>query len=286
MKIVQRKDIDVKLWDKKIANSSLQNPFIFCWALDATASDWCAIVNEDYSFLLPLPLDNKMGLKRIRQHYYSRQLDWIGSEDELRKALNLAKEQFHEMDFGLSLVSTLEKTKRYQSFNYQDEIEYSKNAKRILKKEKFQVIKKQSLEAFLEIYRTNAFQKFEQPIENLDRLKRLVSALFEQKLATMYAIEEDGQMKAGAIFIDYKSTRTYLIGDCSSEFKKEGAMFYLLDHGIQNTPENTQTFDFGGSNVESVANFYKKLGGKDHFYSHVHWENHPFWFSLLKRFRK
>lgn len=286
MRLLQRKDIDVQLWDEKISNSSLQNPFIFSWALDATASDWCAIVNDDYSFLIPLPLDNKFGLKRARQHYFSRQLDWIGSEDELRQAFNFAKEHFHEMDFGLSPISTLEKTKRFQSLKYSEEIEYSKNTKRILKKEKFQVKEKESLETFLEIYRENAFQKFEQPIENLDRLKRFVLALFEHNLAKMFIIEENNDMKAGAIFIDYKSTRTYLIGDCTTEFKKEGAMFYLLDHGIQNASENTRTFDFGGSNVESVANFYKKLGGKDHFYSHVHWENHPIWYSLVKRFRK
>lgn len=286
MKLVERKNIDVQLWDEKITNSSLNNPFIHSWALDATAENWSAIANEDYSFLLPVPWDKKLGVKRGRQHYFSRQLDWIGSTNELREALNFAKNHFHELDFGLSLTTTLEKTKRFQCLNYSEEIEYSKNTKRILKKEQFEIIESDQIERFITIYGDNSFKKFKQPDENLLRLKRLISALFEQKLAKLYVIEHNKELKAGAIFIDYKSTRTYLIGDSTPEFKKKGAMFHLLDFGIQNTSEKIETFDFGGSNVESVANFYKKLGGKDHFYSHFYWVNHPFWYSLLKRFKR
>lgn len=286
MRIVQRKNIDVKLWDEKIENSPLQNPFIHSWALNATATDWWAVVNDDYSFLLPLPIDNKWGVKRVRQHYFSRQLDWIGSENQFQQALVLVKKQFKEFDFGVSLTTSIEKTKRFQWLNYAEEIMYSKNTKRILKKKHFEVVEKKEVEKFLEIYKNNAFQKFKQPTENLYRLERLIEVVFSKNKAKMFVIEEDNEVKAAAIFIDYKTTRTYLIGDATPEMKKKGAIFYLLDYGIQNAPNNCEIFDFGGSNVDSVANFYKKMGGKDSFYSHVHWENYPFWFSLLKRLKR
>jgi hypothetical protein len=77
-----------------------------------------------------------------------------------------------------------------------------------------------------------------------------------------------------------------LKGACFEEEKKQGAMYGLMDFAMQKFALNYNTFDFGGSAIEGVANFYKKFGAQDCTYYDFHLNKMPTWFQTLKKIKK
>jgi lipid II:glycine glycyltransferase (peptidoglycan interpeptide bridge formation enzyme) len=58
--------------------------------------------------------------------------------------------------------------------------------------------------------------------------------------------------------------RYYVKGASSEKAKEVGAMFHLIDHGIENAVgKGLKKFDFVGSNAKGMAEFNKKFGAKD-----------------------
>src|SRR5690606_15094881 len=102
MKIVERKDIDDKKWNRTVEKASVQNPLLYSWAMDDTSYNWCAIIAGNYDFIFPIPYELKLGVKRARRRPCSRQVDFIGDEAYFPQALELAKQEFHILDVRIS----------------------------------------------------------------------------------------------------------------------------------------------------------------------------------------
>ena len=69
---------------------------------------------------------------------------------------------------------------------------------------------------------------------------------------------------------------------CEEAAKKEGAMYYLMGETINAAKEDYRTFDFGGSNVNSVREFYCKFGAVDRYYYEYQIGKAPGWFQTAK----
>lgn len=266
MKFLDSSKIDKSRWDELISNSPKNNIFCYSWYLDATTKKWGAIVNSDYSFGFPLPYKNRVLYKKIFQHPYSRNLEFFGDEKLLTEALEILKKigvfSFH-FNHKLDLKSDI---KKYQSLNLSEEIKYKNNAKRILKKHSadyhFKVTT--NIEPVLDFYFDNSFNKIKQQNKNKIFLKQLLQNAIEHKKGnTIEAYNNDNMLIASGFFLTDKETVCYLIGDSDLENKKRGIMYCLMDYAIQFYKNDYQFFDFGGSNIKSVATFYQKMGGED-----------------------
>jgi len=89
---------------------------------------------------------------------------------------------------------------------------------------------------------------------------------------------------AGFFLLDKKRI-TYLKGAATEEAKKDGAMFGLMNFAFEKYEGDFDIFDFGGSDVENVANFYKKFGAEDRTYYNYTINNLPKWFRAIKKIR-
>ena len=67
--------------------------------------------------------------------------------------------------------------------------------------------------------------------------------------------------------------------------KKNGAMYGLMNFAFETYKDRYSKFDFGGSDVESVATFYKKFGAIDNSYYNYLINDLPLWFNLLKKIK-
>ena len=84
-----------------------------------------------------------------------------------------------------------------------------------------------------------------------------------------------------------RPTTYYLLGDSNEDHKKKGVIYGLMDFGIQKAQSKGMlNFDFGGSNIESVADFYKKFGAVDIYYTRVHWDKRPLWFKIIQKIKR
>jgi len=100
------------------------------------------------------------------------------------------------------------------------------------------------------------------------------------------AVFDGNTIVGGGFFLKDKSTITYLKGASTDEAKKNGAMYGLLDFAFHHYQNDYSIFDFGGSNIENVAVFFKKLGGLDKTYFEYQINNLPLWFKVLKQLKK
>lgn len=265
-----------------------ENYTMFSWAMDATAENWCAVVEDDYGFILPVPYSSVAGLKRARQQSFSRQVDFIGEESKLNAAIALLKSEFKSCDIRVSQNELGITDQKFQYLNLEQDFQMSTNAKRMIKKSahlKFE--KSENLEPLLNLYRSNTHQKLNQADSELTRLENLMRACMTNEKGFLFNAWDNERIVGSCFIIENKSTATYLIGDAEIGAKKEGVIYGMINFAIQNALEaGMKHFDFGGSNVESVAQFYRKFGAEDKMYSRLNWDELPKWFKWIKRFKK
>ena len=177
----------------------------------------------------------------------------------------------------------------HQYLDLKSEFRYSTNAKRLIKKanEKFHYKRSHKAEELIELFRETAFKKIDSITnEDLNRLENLMYVALEKEKGELYLIYSHHDVVGGGFFLKDKKRITYLKGASTEEAKKSGAMFGLIDHAIKHYRDHYNTFDFGGSDVENVANFYKKFGATDRVYYNYSIDNLPLWFKTLKKIRK
>ena len=84
-------------------------------------------------------------------------------------------------------------------------------------------------------------------------------------------------------FLKHKNVVTELV--CSSDFsdRYNGANTYMNDVAISKYAKNFEVFNFGGSSMENIANFYKSYNSSREFYSFINYNNLR---VLIKLFKK
>ena len=80
LKFIQRKAINTEKWDQVISESPAETLYPYSWYLDAVASNWSALVVDDYRFIMPVVWKKKAGLKYVYQPFYTQQLGVYSKE--------------------------------------------------------------------------------------------------------------------------------------------------------------------------------------------------------------
>lgn len=78
----------------------------------------------------------------------------------------------------------------------------------------------------------------------------------------MLAMGSDGVPHSGAFFLYDEKVCYYLIGGQNPDYKNDGSMNLILRKGIDFAASVSRDFDFEGSNVEGIENFFRQYGGK------------------------
>ncbi|MEJ6583317.1 MAG: GNAT family N-acetyltransferase [Crocinitomicaceae bacterium] len=287
MRLLARKNINDAVWNRIVENSPIENCILYSWAMDATAENWCAVVDGEYDFFLPIPFSVKLGVKRARQQVYSRQVDFIGDSKLFPKAIEILKTEFKEFDVRFSETKFGISDQYFQILDLTKEIDYSTNAKRLIKKAKhFRYELTPDLAPLIELYTSNTHKKLNNSNAYLQRLKRLMQSCMENGKGYAFTALDGDKIVGACFIIEDKSTSTYLIGDADLDEKKAGVVYGMIDFAINTAKErNMKHFDFGGSNVASVAQFYRKFGSENKKYTRVNWDKSPFWFKALKKIK-
>jgi hypothetical protein len=81
------------------------------------------------------------------------------------------------------------------------------------------------------------------------------------------AIDSSGQAHASALFVWDRERCYYLVGGADTALRSSGAMSLLLWDGIRLAHERGLIFDFEGSMIASVEQFFRRFGGTPEPYS-------------------
>lgn len=96
--------------------------------------------------------------------------------------------------------------------------------------------------------------------------RELTRRLMEQSVENghgklIVAQDGDGNLHSGAFLLYDEKVCYYLLGGSDSAFRSSGAQSLVLWEAIQFAACVSKAFDFEGSNVEGIENFFRQFGG-------------------------
>ena len=287
--LYNKEDIDFEAWDNFVLEKG-GTIFSTTTYLQACAENWMVFWEKDKSFGMALPFTEKLGVKTLYQPFFSRYQEFLGNPPDLNAMLNVLKSKFHRSLMSLRMANYDQGLKAfvYQEIDFKNR-KLSTNAKRQIKKftqldyeltaavpnkELSNLIKKELGEKLA------VFSGKERFI-----FERLILGLQTKKQIKSIAIKESGNLVGGVFYMEFGNRLIYLKGACAKVVKQNGGMYFLLHSLIEKAENTNKIFDFGGSRVDAVRTFNRKLGGIDKKYIALHWDNSPIWFKLAQRIR-
>ena len=286
---VNYNDIDKETWDRCIKQSFNGNICAYSWYLEAVATEWDALVEDDYERVFPLTFRRKMGIHYLYQPFFTQQLGVFSKSILTQSVTELFIEKipskFKYIEINLNTFNKLDNT-RYkisQFLNHELDLissheslynNYSQNTKTNIKKankKDITIVKNIKPDEIIKLFRENRGKDIKH-LSDHDylSLKRIVyTCLYKGKAQVYGAYTDKNTLCAGAIFVISHKKAVLLFTATNDIARNSGAMFLLIDHFIKSHSQSHLTLDFDGSNDPNLARFYKSFNSNEVFYSHL-----------------
>lgn len=283
MRLIVPNETEKRRWDELVSS---QNGLIFSqsWYMDATGYSWLLILNDDFSGGMVCPFVVKMGQKILVTPFFVRCVEWIGKDANLTELLDVLHQHFSVAELQVVLQG-IDSTKKHQ-FITKEYYRLGSQAKRSLKKaDIFTIDWELKLECLQDLIQAELKDKIQGlNTFSLTKLNQIVGVAQDKHLHQINCWDGEN-FKGGLWLLEDDSRVIYLKGSSDLMGKKQGVMYRLMNEAIQYTLEKNKIFDFGGSNVESVAHFNYNFGARDAFYGQLIWNNAPWWWNFMRNFK-
>jgi hypothetical protein len=279
--------IDKRRWDQLIRNSNMGNLYGQSWYLDTVCPGWQALVNSDYSRIMPLTSRSKFGFSYLYQPLLSQQLG-IFSQSRLRpeevdEFLGAIPSSFKLIEITLNeqnppgpkFETGKHTTYRLNLHRPYDQLlgKFSENTTRNLKKATVEGLRFRTnitTEEFLDLllHDKSAGAKILNIKNNRQLLTKLVPAILNHNAGMICGVKNrHGDLLAAALMGQDKAYHYYLAPALNEAGRESRSMFYLIDRYIHLHAGLPVILDFEGSDIESVARFYKGYGATPSTYT-------------------
>ena len=304
IRYLRRKEIDIDRWDHCVGLAPNGLLYARSFFLDGLG-DWGALVAGEYDFIMPLPKRRKYGLPYIYVPTFAGQLGIIGSQAISRELTDT---------FILSIpasfrIADLILNKGNPNPSLTD-IEIKQRTNYILPlSDDYPVLyARYSADAKKNLRRTRALGLLpctDIPVDTIIRLYRAayadrhpqVSAAAYQSLADLFrdCIRKDkgftlgitdpgGQLLAAAFFGMDNKRIYYILGAPTPQGRAASAVHSLIDEVIKKYAGTGIIFDFEGSDIPSVAAFYRKFNPQAEYYGQIRLRRLPGWIRSFPLF--
>jgi hypothetical protein len=144
-----------------------------------------------------------------------------------------------------------------------------------------------SVRELIDFYKDNLKKKVKWPSKKEDNIKNLFNTLMHRDIAKIFTVR-DGQDKvlAAGFFVEYGNRIINIFGSSNLEGMNANAMSVLIDCIIQRNAGRKMYFDFEGSDLPGIKEFFKSFGPEERKYPQVSWENTQSHFALTKKIQR
>ncbi len=299
IRYVQNDQIDFSAWDACIEKS--KEPLIYASStyLNLVASDWDALIENDYERVMPLPFRLKMGVKYLYQPAFCQQLGIFGQECDETKVLEfltMIPAGFKFAEIMLNALNPIHipfiepQTNITLDINRSKEsirAHYNNNTRRNIKKaitEGLTVHIGFDIEPMITLFQSNKGKEVNQTKEWYNVLRHVAFQLRHKESAHTYSVtDRQNSIIAAALTVTYCGRVILLFSGSNAIAHESGAMHYLIDSILADTCNRHQIFDFEGSNHQNLARFYLGFGGIVSKYHLIRINRLPFPFRWLKK---
>lgn len=293
---IKHDDIDFLKWDECINNSINGIFYAYSWYLDICTESWDALVEDDYSAVMPLPVKKKAGIKYIYQPFFTQQLGVFSTHsltegvtirflEALPKNIRYAYfnlntfnqlPQKHPFIAGKGITHELDLISEYQQL-YSG---YSTNLKRNIKKAQKSGVYITSHARPEEIIATFRQNNERYKVAYLDKdymqLKHLIySGMHKGMVDLKAAYSANNNFCAGIVFFKSHQKAVWLFSGANHEARQNGAMSMLVDDFIHENAGTELVLDFEGSLNPNLARFYRAFGSEVCVFLQIRINNMP-----------
>jgi hypothetical protein len=303
IKYLQHAEIDKTKWDETVAKSI--NGFIYfnTFFLD-TLCVWDALIIGDYEYIMPLPHKKKKGFSYIYTPQFIGQLGIVSTNiisPNLCSAFIMAiPAKFSYADISLNEYNTIFESKKISSKQRVNFVlplhksytaianDFTKDAKKNLRQcshYNLSVLDNTGLTDVFNLYKL-AYGKLRKRTSEIDYSKfyLLCEKTLALKMGFVMGIKDEKNNVVAAGFFGLDNKRIYyLLGAPSVEGRKYNATHFLINEVIKKYSDSNYHLDFEGSDIASVANFYKKFSPVSKTYLQININRLPFFLKWLKK---
>lgn len=278
IKYLKRNQIDIQKYDTCIELAINSRIYAYSWYLDIVADNWDALVLNDYEAVMPLPWKEKYFIKYIYPPAWTQQLG-VFSKLELDAQLvkcfiDIIPRKFKKITIQFNSGNDLSLFKTEKRVNYVIElnkeykdiyIHYRKDRKKDLKKSneiQLSVIKEFDFDILLQVYRL-AFPNLNFDQKDFISLSKLLNFCNSSGFGFQRTIYLETKAIGSAFFLQLNNRIYYLFGASIEGGKKYGVTTFNIDLTIKEFSNKNFVFDFEGSMMPGVKEFYKSFGGNE-----------------------
>lgn len=294
LKFLHHDEIDKPAWDACIELASNGNLYAFSWYLDIVSPAWCALVEDGYEKVFPLPVLSKAGIKYVMQPVFTQQLGLyhrnILKNNDLDDFLKHIEKNFSYVDINLNSSNKVSSDRNVVDMtnleidlknSYEKTVEgYSENLKRKLKKasgNKLTVVKNVRPDEIVALFRKNKgadlphFGKKQYSI-----IQRIAYESIHKGMGETFGVYDAfNHLVAAALWITSHQKAIFLFSALSEKGKQLNAMPLLIDSFIHDHSGMPLTLDFEGSSDAGLARFYGSFGATRITYQRYKYDSLP-----------
>ncbi|PKP02646.1 MAG: hypothetical protein CVU11_11060 [Bacteroidetes bacterium HGW-Bacteroidetes-6] len=299
IRYLKHEEIDKNAWDACILRSPAPLIYPMSWYLDVVSPGWSALVEDNYSRVMPLTHRKKTGINYLFQPPFSQQLGIFGlqcNSDNTQEFLKAIPKQFRFAEIMLNENNPIEMAGTQKLTNITLNIErnieeirsgYNDNTRRNIKKanqNNLTCYQGFDIEKIVSLFKNNKGNEVKQSDVWYANLLTLAYQLRHKSFGTTWsAIDAHNEIVAGIFTVEFANRVILLFSGSGPEARDSGAMHFLVDNILTDASMRNKLFDFEGSNNENLARFYMGFGGEKKEYAFVRMNRLPFWMKWIKK---
>lgn len=284
IRFYKHSEIDKEKWNRCVTSSSLSTFFVDFDFLTLANPQWDALIEDDYTSVMPLPWRQKHGFKYIYNPFYFFRLGIFSSKNvtaELVTAFVTAiPHNFVSVEVNLNEGCPEEgiSDKCYEQVAHNLSLElpyntlfqnYTGNNRRNVKLARRNppaLDTNVPAAAVVDLFRTSHWgtdHSVKIKDADYDCFLRMCDFATKRGLVESWgARDEAGELLAGAIFLHDGNRVWFWTSGRDEKCAERRAMYFLLDEYFQRNAETPLTFTFNGSRSDNVSNFYAGFGAE------------------------
>jgi hypothetical protein len=297
---IKRKDLDIVKYNDCIENSIQSRIYGFSWYLDIVADNWDVLVLDDYKAVMPIPWKKKYGIKYVYPPFWLLELGVFSLDEnqDINSFLEVLYCDFKFIELRLNTKNKFLKSdflinKQFQyldlKIGYESILKgYNRNRKReIIKANKHHLIEKwnDNPEKLITIFKANIAERIKGVSDkDYTTLLNIMQLSIKKRVGELLTIyDTNDKLLAAAFFLKHKNKVTQLV--CASDVsnRKNGVHAFFNDRAIFKYQPHFSVYNFGGSSMKNIANYYTSFGATTEEYQQIKYNNLPFLVRLFKK---
>jgi hypothetical protein len=299
IRFLSRDEIDTGKWDHCILHAPNGLIYARSFYLDSMAKNWSALVLNDYEMVMPLTWNRKFGISYLYQPAFTAQLGIFFRDPPenniFKKFIDQAKSHFSFCEIHLNFANPANENQVRTNYILDlgkpyTEIRrgYKKRLLENLREAESNHLQYQASDDYksaISLFKSQYGERFSHVKQSdYQQFEILCRALMENRMIFVRKVkDETGELLNTSIFFR-DTNRIYNIMSVTLKAGREKkAHFFLLDQLIMEYATKNLLFDFEGSEIPGIAEFYRKFGTINQPYPFLRFNRLPFPLRFFKK---